>query len=493
MSRWRLPVAADDRHTFLAHALALSAAHGPVPWPDDGYPLPDQGKPKLMSDSVLDGMRTQHFGFAADQPAATQAADIIRAITESPPEIQVLQQLHDLLAEQDTLAIADALTEPVEDLDQERVREVGRWLAEQGTRRGAVAAGLVLIGLTGDERDRDLLLLLGSLDALTLYAVVALVRTQSDRDMAVFELARRVRAWGRIHAVRRLGQTTDPEIKAWLLREGFRNGIMNEYLAYTAATTGDLAGALAGSDVDDELLDAASDIIGALCAGGPAKDMSDYADAPVVIDRYLRHVRNRPSVRRIRAVLSLNQYLDDDRCQEVLTDLDWIAAVQQAIEGPDLDAFTKAIWPAGRLRLRVHEHAKAWLEKQPYDAYLWSSLEDVADAVTLAERLLPLKELANGPAKDDGFGVEYQADRALDCVVDRVARQPGHGWPLVRTALANRVIRSRNTAVRVLKSWPRDQLPDEAPDTLRQAVDAEPDDDVRKGMTELLQMWQSAA
>jgi hypothetical protein len=55
------------------------------------------------------------------------------------------------------------------------------------------------------------------------------------------------------------------------------------------------------------------------------------------------------------------------------------------------------------------------------------------------------------------------------------------------------MIRARNTAVHVLKSWPRDQLPDEAPGTLRRAVDAEPDDDVRKGMTELLQMWQSAA
>jgi hypothetical protein len=437
MSLWRLPVAADDRHTFLAHALALSAAHGPVPWPDDGYPLPDQGKLQLMSDSVLDGVRTQHFGFTTDQQVAAQAADIIRTITESPPEIQALQQLHDLLAEQDTLAIADALTEPVSNLDRERVRQVARWLAENGTRRRAVAAALVLVGLSGDERDRELLLLLGSLDALTLYAVVALVRTQSDRDMAVFELARRVRAWGRIHAVERLGRTTDPEIKAWLLRDGFRNGIMNEYLAHIAATTGDLAAALAEPYVDDELLDGASGILEALCdIGGPAKDMSDYADAPVAIDRYLEVVRHRPSVQRIRAVLALDRYLDDDRCRQLLTDLDWIATVQQAIEGPDLDAFTTAIWPARRLRLRVHEQAKAWLEKQPYDTYLWDSLEDVDEALVLAERLLPLKELANGPAEGSGFGVEYRADRALESVVHRVAEHPGHGcrwcarrWP----------------------------------------------------------------
>jgi hypothetical protein len=269
---------------------------------------------------------------------------------------------------------------------------------------------------------------------------------------------------------------------------------MNEYLAYIAATTGDLAGALAGSDVDDALLDGASGILEALChVGGPAKDISDYADASVVIGRYLKHVRHRPSVRRIQAVLALDQYLQDDRCQELLTDLDWIATVQQALEGPDLATFTSAIWPAGQLRLRIHDHAKAWLEQEPYDDYLWLALDDNEESVALAERLLPLDELANGPASAGCFGAEYRADYTLGTVVHQFARHPGRGWPLVRTALVNRTIRTRNTAVHVLKSWPRDRLPDEAPETVRQALEAEPEDDVRQAMTELLQMWQPAA
>ena len=62
----------------------------------------------------------------------------------------------------------------------------------------------MLLGVAGDGRDRDLLLLLGALEDLTLYAVVALARTQPDPDRAVFEMARRVAAWGRIQAVERL-------------------------------------------------------------------------------------------------------------------------------------------------------------------------------------------------------------------------------------------------------------------------------------------------
>jgi len=39
---WRLPEAADAQSTFFSHALALAALHGPGPWPDGGYPLPDE-------------------------------------------------------------------------------------------------------------------------------------------------------------------------------------------------------------------------------------------------------------------------------------------------------------------------------------------------------------------------------------------------------------------------------------------------------------------
>ncbi len=202
--------------TYLAHAQALRAAHGPGPWPDGGYPLPDI----------------------------------------------------------DTLTIADALGGELQGRSRGRIHEIGKWLACNGTRRNAVAAGMVLIGLSGTIDDRELLLLLGGMEELTLYAVVALGRIASDddRDWMIFELARRVRAWGRIHSVERLQGTRHKEIKAWLLREGFRNEVMNEYLAHIAATTGDLRKALEESEVDDGLLDGA-DLAECANAIWPAKKL----------------------------------------------------------------------------------------------------------------------------------------------------------------------------------------------------------------------------
>jgi hypothetical protein len=124
MTAWELPTAADDRHTYFAQALALAAVHGPGPWPDGGYPLPDEDQRAFMPGSVQDGVQTHHFSFEVDRSAAASAAAMITAIVEEPLDIIALQALHD-------------------------------FLAEYGTRRNAVAAGIVLIGLTGSVDDRD--------------------------------------------------------------------------------------------------------------------------------------------------------------------------------------------------------------------------------------------------------------------------------------------------------------------------------------------------
>lgn len=54
---------------------------------------------------------------------------------------------------------------------------------------------MVLTGATGDDRDQELLMLLGSLDDLTLYGAVALRRSHTDPDRAIFELVQRVDGW----------------------------------------------------------------------------------------------------------------------------------------------------------------------------------------------------------------------------------------------------------------------------------------------------------
>src|SRR5262249_43943208 len=150
-------------------------------------------------------------------------------------------------------------------------------------------------GVSSDER---LILEIGQFDEITLYSAVALTNLLPDPERAIWRLAQSVYAWGRVATVQRLARTEQAEIKAWLLRGGFRNTNINEYLSYIEATKGELLPALSVSQIDDELLLASADILSALIAGGPAEQIEDYLDGPAACVAFLRHAvtRDAPSL-----------------------------------------------------------------------------------------------------------------------------------------------------------------------------------------------------
>ena len=140
--------------------------------------------------------------------------------------------------------------------------------------------------------DRPTLEALGAHEEFTLFVAVALANLHAG-EHALWELAKRVDGWGRIQLVYRMTETKDPEIRAWMLRDGFRNSVMDEYLAYTCAVAGGLLEALAPDHIDDALFDGASDIIAALARGGPAEDLFALPDREATVARWLDHVEAR--------------------------------------------------------------------------------------------------------------------------------------------------------------------------------------------------------
>ncbi len=492
--------------TYLAHALSLSALHGPGPWPSQGSPLPDEQPhaDKFLSDVVFDGIRTHHFGF---DPQPETAVELANRVSETVLQDLDPAPLGDLFACKSALPMADDLVKEirVRRLPREKLRTVARHVVEHATRGSETKLGIVLLGTCGDERDRELLLLLGSLETLTLYAVVALRNTQSDPQRAVFELAQRVEGWGRIHAVERLKGCGDPEIKAWLLREGFRNGVMNEYLAHIAATTGGLYEALLSDDVDAALLDGAAGILSALAVGGPAEDMADYDDAVPAMHRFAELADARPTLARLDALLTLYRLLDRPgfawpehepdrlkaRYDAVLSQRKWHSLVSAHLVRPVGEfGFNHALSCAGRLGVPAFPHALDHLEKDPYNSYVWqwtlrhASREEAELVVAHAERLLPLKELASGPTESLGFGAQHAPDHALGSIIWGLDDHPGTGHGLLRVGLSSPLVNTRNAVLSVLESWPPAFHPPELRAWLTTAEAVEPDPQVRSRIQE---------
>ncbi|MGW3342845.1 hypothetical protein ACWDA3_06040 [Nonomuraea rubra] len=450
----------------------MSSLHGPGPWPPHAMDLPDE--PPRQDDGrvhmpsvVMDGVRTHHFGFTSDLDTVREVAELLR---ERAP----YERLHDRLADARALEFCDELVRELarRELSRRQVYEAGRWLAEYGTRREAVKIGIVLVGASGDERDRELLLLLGTLEEFTLYAVVALLRTQPprERERAVFELARRVTGWGRIHAVERLEGSDDPEVKAWLLREGFRNRVMDEYLAPLAATTGDLYSALLDPEPDDALVDGAGGILAALTRGegGPTTGISAYGEAVPALARYADLVTTREAtLQRLDHLLAIRRDLRRSpehwapgdvaalrrRYADVLAQPRWAELALAGVADPEGADFSRAQRCASALGLPILPQVVARLRADACDVFAWQGLTRLAEPealAALAEELLPLDDLANGPG-DRVIGEHHEM--ALEIVVKALESHPGAGLPLIRAALRNRRVPVRRGAVRALRAW----------------------------------------
>ncbi|MFJ9566879.1 hypothetical protein ACIRQQ_43450 [Streptomyces fuscichromogenes] len=483
--------------TLFDHARTLRDRYGPGPWPGFGDPLPDASPNSARLVFVGGGedalLRRAPDGNGVVPPTGVELADHLEHLLSAPTSGiggDEVRGLHDLLATCSPIEVADELSSEVRHrgLPSDGLRGLGRQLARHGTHRAPVKIGLVLLGLGGDIRDRDLLHLLGTLDELTLYAAVALHRSQPDGDLQVHVLAQRVAGWGRIQAVRTLRDTTDPGIRAWLLREGFRNSIMGEYLAHLAATTGDLHGALSHPYVDTPLLDGAGGILAAMAdgQGGPAPGLADYPPAVPVLLRYADLVQARtPTIAMLSDLISITMFFRHPpqelpwtaadiacltaRYEGLLHEPRWHALVLDHLADPRRPDFHLALRPADVLHLCPTAQLLARLETEPslLDPTWVHALRNSDRSHTAHIFDLAARRLATTPSPE--------RDHALVLFAHLLRRHPGHGWPLLRSALTSSTPEARRTASATLAGWPADTLPQEAADLLRTTRTPQPD------------------
>jgi hypothetical protein len=311
-------------------------------------------------------------------------------------------------------------------------------------------------------------------------------------DTELWDLARAVDGWGRIQCVERLRHTEDPAIRAWILRDGFRNSIMHEYLAYIAATTGGLLEALRGDDVDRELLTAAGEILTALVAGGPAESLDDYAAGADASEAYLALLQTRAeTLVDFGSVAALRRFLDGDAdadwdaraargwtatrrtameqcCDEILGREAWEDRIAVALLSDDPVEFWRADTAARRRGVDTFAVHVDKIRQDPlggpwYEAWQQADAPRAEELADLARTLLPLDEIATGPADARGLGPEWQPHMAVNWTLQALRDHAGVGSDLVVVGLQSPVVMNRNMALKALEAWPRSAWPLEAP------------------------------
>jgi hypothetical protein len=266
----------------------------------------------------MDGVLTHHMGTGENEDSVRKTVELILAYSHQPTvrnKAAVFQHIIDAGIVSIIDPVIDALVNE-NGINHQRLYELAHSFVAESPDREPVKFGIAILGLFQEPANHELFQTLGRHDEFTLYCAVALANASEDPEEALWTLARNVDGWGRIHVVERLAQTESPAIKNWLLREGFRNSVMYEYLAGTCARAGGLLAALTGDRVDRELLTAAGQIIQALIAGGPAEGIDDYEDARPVIELYLGHMQS--SAETIEDFLHVNcikGFLNEDESQ----------------------------------------------------------------------------------------------------------------------------------------------------------------------------------
>lgn len=482
--------------------------------------LPDEAKVTTgrlrWVPGAQDAVLNQHGPGGHDADRAETVAGLIGK-TCRKPSARTLRALYDSVASDDVTSYIDRLIERLaqERLDRQALHTIGRWLATSATDRGPVKVGIALLGLTGLGADVAIVRALGAHEEFTLYCAVAMANGLADPESELWALAASVDGWGRIHCVQQLRNTTDPDIRRWILREGFRNTVMYEYLAYLAATTGGLLDALRG-EVDRPLLTAAGEIIEALISGGPAEDIDDYTDAADAIEAFLTLMTTRAeTLRDFSAVSAIRAFLTRDdgwdergrrgwwttrreaceaACERILSRDAWIDRVSTGLACDDDIEFLLADRAARALGMDTFDIHLNKITADPlgnnwFDAWCQA---DTARAVRLAElarTLLPIDEIATGPADELGLGPGWRPHTALDWTLQALRDYPGIGADLLVAGLRSPVTRNRNMALAALQSWPPSTWPAPARTALADLARSDPNDRTRRLAAELTESY----
>ena len=486
---------------------------------EEGYRLPDEPDPDpnrvSFMPGAIDGMFGRHGSSEPEEQLVSELYSRLKLATENASEYNI-KALYSLIKDNSAIDVIDALIERIrveQSLDAARLYEIVYWFTTKAADREPVKFSMSLLGLLRGSDDSEVFLTLGRHDEFALYSAVAISCNTGYGEKVLWRLAKAAAGWGRISAVERLAKTSDPEVKSWLIREGYKNDVMYEYLACICARAGDLHLALQADHVDDGLFNSAREIIETLISGegGPAEGLADYEHGCAAIGSLLEQGKGRFSSashywflcklkQRIDAHLSGERKIGQDwsdvsaneiasKIAQLLARDSWKAVISNALETGGRQEF----WDASRAceRLGIDPWPYFFQRTAAGEDYWWdlmrtSDSSRIDQVLELGLKHIPLDQIATGPSSELGLGPKYAGHMALDLILQDLGNFPGKGWAFIAAGLQSPVTRNRNMAIRALSHWDRKDWPQDALAALNSLKVSEPENDVRRRIDDLL-------
>ena len=459
-------------------------------------------------DGAMDGL---YLSRTAHGEIPQEALDAVSAAAEaaSSGDMERADRAFSELTRQfQAIAVADVLLDYIsdhaEDLNAGNIYRFAIHLMIESAEREEVKLGLTMTQLfdSSDEILRDIIRSLGLSDEFTLYALLNMLRWDNANE-EVFDLARHVHGWGRIHAVERLEPVTE-EISEWLLTEGIRNDIMPEYSALTVFRKAGVDERLQEEKMDPVLFRAAGQVLSALLKEGPAEGISAVEGSAGVLLHYLDQAeRQQPGTEDYELISQIYYYAAEKGSGDRI----WNALSGRAagmLHTPAAEESVKEGLKNGQgielaIALGIPYQKEVFLQMQKdfahryhYCGYLMDNPAWSEAVLDLYRKRIDLEDLEDDPREEMGLGEEFEVYMQLDSLLSAMKGDCRTAGDILMKTLAAPVVRTRYLTLQCLKEWtakaqqPLSALSQRLSGRLREVYAREPREDLRKQMKELL-------
>ena len=262
---------------------------------------------------------------------------------------------------------------------------------------------LEIIKLETEKDTIEKVKILALSDEFTLYCLNILKNLKNSNE-EIFEIAKKVKGWGRIYSIKYLKVTND-EIKEWILEEGCHNYIIPAYTAYTCAKKINLVEILNEDKISSKKFNDISYLMNALLDEEAITGISNLEDRELLIERYLEKAKTLASAEEdYYAIITLKEYIKNNKeinnelikiCDEILNSENTRNNVKELLK----EGYGYNI--AKYLGIDIDKYILEYLQdnplKNPYIVFNISERENMEKLVSLIEKKLTLEKLEGAP------------------------------------------------------------------------------------------------
>ena len=350
---------------------------------------------------------------------------------------------------------------------------------------------------TSQDFIMDVVRTIGLSDEFSIFAAW-IMRGWDDGNNELFELAKKVNGWGRIHIIELLEPDTN-EIKEWLLTEGTKNDVVYAYSALTCWQKSDAEQRLGSNDLTYKEYSGLLILADALLDEGPVWGISQIENSDEILSaivsrakEYTLSIDDYEDIRRISISTNVKYPLAKQACDVVLFSEQCKLTVENSI------AEGKGIELAVLLGIDYKEQLMLSLKKEFHKNRFYCNklLGDEAyteRVLDVFRNNLPFEDMVGEPQDSIAVGKDFDSSMTYQIFLQNLRDKPFVGTDIVLKGFQCRTITCRNAALACVKKWvilkntPLQELSSELFDAISALYPVEPNENARKTEKELLE------